>query len=234
MANRVLAIDEYETSSGLILQLKPVRSVVYARKAIEIRRKFIEDGDPIEPPEYVIKDASGEEFSYPLTEDLLETNDPEETRLNKLKWAAHVAALKRLSSAQGEAQIVTMLALGVRNYEPPDPEVWQDELAFMGYEMPEDPLTRKAYYLIYFELNDMDFNAIKSQIEMLNLGKVITPERMSLFRGAVQSEVELRFDQGAAELQKHLDGIKQEAEGVDSLDALLGDDDGESVEPDAE
>ena len=236
MANRMLAMDEYETTTGLVLKLKPVRSVVYARKAVELKRKFIADGEPVEPPMYTIKTANGEDFQYPLAPELLETGDAEETYHNRLKWAAHLDALGRLAAAQGEAQVIAMLALGVRDYQYPPVEEWQDELSFMGYEMPADDLTRKAYYLIYFELNDMDFQAIRTQIDMLNMGKAVTPERMATFRGSVQSEVELRFDQGVARIEKHLAELtrEREAERSDGGPAISGNDDGEGVEPDAE
>lgn len=220
-------LNTYVTTTGLSLRLKPVRMVVYAKKDIEIRNEFIERGEQIEPPTYSITTAGGEVYTYPLTEALLEVpGDDNQTYQNKLAWAAHLDALQRLVATQAEQRIITMLAMGVREFEVPPLEEWQDELEFMGYEMPDNPLLQKAYYLIYFELNEMDFQAINQQIELLNMGKAVTSERVAFFQDAIQSEMGKRLDQTIAR-------IKEGFEGLDGGKPVHRNDDGEEVGTDA-
>lgn len=67
-----------------------------------IRQEFIENGEPLDPPKYMVTAAGGAQIEHDLTENNLQVEgDQEETERRMREWAEHVEANNRLNIELG-------------------------------------------------------------------------------------------------------------------------------------
>ena len=188
------AKEIYETEEGVELTLVPVRSVLVQAAALKVEDEFRARGEPVDPPTYQFKDVSGALMEVPHSVEgerntLDDPDDPQATARNWAGWNRYQDCLMRLALAQEERRIKVLYMLGI---ECEIPDGWEETLEVAGIEVPEKPLERKFAYLWYIATSTYDKQAIRGQMEMLSLGKVVSKDQRDLFQQTLQSAMEKR------------------------------------------
>jgi hypothetical protein len=190
----------YTTENGTVLRLKTVRIPLITARMRTIEAEYRLQHPELNVPTYKAKLVGGEVYDLPLEEKGLDDpTDPIQTKVNRVKWARHQAALAEWEAIQTEQEHLTWLMLGV---EVDLPEGWETEVEALGINLPQDPLQRKALWLHYFALAPADFQLLRAELQMLAVGDVIAPNQVESFRrgirGALEDEARARFDDALA------------------------------------
>jgi len=220
--------DRYVTSSGIELKLVPVRDILVEKYVEKARREFIAQGKQVDPPAYTITTATGEvEGPFPFTEETLDDpQDPIQTRINHAKWQQYIAAREELEAELNEKRFVAWIMLGV-DCEVPD-DGWEDKYELFGVEVPDNPLERKAFWLIYEVLDQYDRGMIVPALQLLSAGRLITQEQIDFFREnagrAIERESAALFEDALSSLREmgsesKIHGIEN-GEGMGNQDAV--------------
>lgn len=227
MTKRLLR--EYTTEQDVLLKLKPVRMVTTQTAVAIVEQEWRDRGEPIDAPTYQIKTVAGEIEEHELTEELLADESawtPEEMRTNRAKWSEHRKALARLQEAQAEKQMKVMIGLGI-DCEVPD-DGWEDELAYAGITVPDNPIDRKFYYIWHVATSPFDKGQLQAQLQLVNAGKIVTEADLDRFQGSVQSAL-------AGPVRAHIEKTLQDVERQLVADSeAMGDGDGSELGADPE
>lgn len=190
MPNEIVG-DEYTTEIGVKVRLRPVRDVLVQAYAAKAEQEFREAGKLVDVPTYQVTNIAGEVINLPLDEESLEDpKDPAQTARNKAAWRQYADARAALEDVQGERRFMAWLMLGV-DCEVPD-DGWEDEAKLFGLTVSEEPLERKAQWLLYRVLTPFDRAMLIPHLQMVAAGKMVTPEQLELFRETAEHSLEDR------------------------------------------
>jgi hypothetical protein len=67
------------------------------------------------------------------------------------------------------------------------PEGWESEVEAIGVNLPTDLLQRKAIYLHYMVLSAADLQLLRTELQLLALGNVVSDDQMVSFRSGTRS-----------------------------------------------
>jgi hypothetical protein len=175
--------DKYTfvTRSGKRLRLKPVSPLLLSSLRAKLEKEWRERGEPLDPPHYTVRTVSGEEESFPHTEETEKT--PEEAAA----WAAHQAALQRFEAAWVRKLSEAVVRLGVEPDEEYSKGGWEKQLEALGIAVPEDEDERRAFYIAAIALADPDDQAdVMAQVTFISqapgLDREMVERALELFR----------------------------------------------------
>ncbi len=134
------------TEDGRMVYVKSISLLELTEAEQGLEKHFRAKGEPLDPPNYTVKVAGGGELDYPLTADILETDDPEETERRKTAWAAHVDAVGRYNAENGRNTQKIILE-GVDADVPAD-GIWEARMRRRYIEVPDDPILKRQKYLL--------------------------------------------------------------------------------------
>ena len=183
-------MQTFTTVGGTVLTIKPVTAFFILQVAMKVEREWREKGEPIDPPTYTLKLAAGDEETFPhqVTDEIntLEVEgDPEQTKVNKLRWAKHLAAFEKFQEAQDTAVRDALIRECVE-YEVEEKGGWQEKWERLGIPIPKD---QRFFYLKHELLTAADYMTLTSELRLLADGKEVTQEMQDalgrLFRSAV-------------------------------------------------
>ena len=177
---------DFTTERGVTLELKAVSPVLLERIAIEVERSFRERGEPVDVPTYAIPNALGDVQQFVLTEDVLESADPQQTEMRKSLWAAHKATLVDLALAQEEARQKYLLTWGI-SFELPEDDSWIEMLEGAFIQVPDKVSERRWMYLLYYGLTPIELQRIMVELQVASYGKAVDPETVASFRKGAES-----------------------------------------------
>lgn len=135
MSNRIV-----ELSNGAMVEVQAVSDTLIGMAQEAVRRRFIEAGEPINPPTYTVEHPGGATSQEPHDETTLETDE------DRAAWAKHQEALTRLAAAQSEAQMKVWFSGLV--FEMPADDAWIELQRWMGVEVPDEGLERRYHYIV--------------------------------------------------------------------------------------
>lgn len=218
----------FVTENGTKLKLKPVREPLVRARMRAIEAEYRKEHPELAVPEYKARTIGGDEYDIPLDANSLEDpSDATQTRINKARWAKHEAALKEWQSIQTEQEYLTWLMLGV---ECDLPDGWESEIEALGINLPEDPLQRKALWLHYMALSVADLQLLRTELQIISVGSVITDDQVESFRSGARRTLEREARTRFADALEALESGEQLVGGAEAERA----DDGASVAPDTE
>lgn len=132
--------NTFQTIEGTTIKVKPVSDTLVSLAKASIEREFRQRGEPVDPPTYTVKTASGAEMvEY---HDATSVQTPDEIAA----WNKHVDAVKRLREAQRKHSLKVRLLRGVEFVMPQD-NTWEQEQRQLGVDVPTDETDRKYHYL---------------------------------------------------------------------------------------
>lgn len=214
----------YVTETGVSLKLAPVRQVLLAKVRINVEQELRKAGKPVDPPMYTLTNVVGEPETFPLSEDTLEVaDDPQLTQLNKARWAKYQKVLSEIERIVADQTFLLTLKLGVQCDVPDDG--WDKTLekeVGMTFDA-DDPMDRKAKWLMYCVLTPYDLQMLPLRMNTLSVGKMVKAEDVAAFLRTVDAKIET----ASHEL---FTGLIEKANAVGSdTDEVTGDDRGDGV-----
>lgn len=164
----------FTTADGLKLHLKPVRRNALTLLQAVVEREYRERHEMIDPPTYTITTVAGEKETYDLTETTLEDpKDPEQTRLNTLRWAKYQEVRRKANAEIRERQNTMMFCLGVE-FAMSEDDGWVEQFEWAKIPIPTDERSRRGYYLLNVALSDSEQAEVMMRLNMLSAGDVVT------------------------------------------------------------
>jgi len=228
--------EKYITEDGIELMLKRINPSFIEAALSNIATEFKERGEPIEVPKGFLVTLKGtpqegkEEFD--LNENNLADEDPIQERRNRSLWAQHQDALVKLAEARAEREFKLLFQLGI-DYDPETCEEqwkeWELECEIAGFLIPESPVEKKFAFLWHKLLSPYDVLILRQDLELINQGRILTPQQRHQFRESVQSAV---GNASRTQLKRALREI--EAGGLVGESEAGADDSGSEVGPDTE
>lgn len=184
----------YMTTDGLEVKIRPVSDVLTTSIRLSYAREWRERGEPIDVPTYIAKTVAGEEIELSLdAESLAVPDNPEATRENEEKWAAHLDAQMRLNNVANNEVMACLFSRGVVVEER---EGWEAEQERFHIEIPEEEVSRKVHYILTEVLQTpADVMGLSAAIVRLSKSGSVSAEVLDAaqetFRRAIQASPEV-------------------------------------------
>lgn len=137
-------------SNGQTYKVKPVAETLVNLARDGVRKKFIDAGEPVNPPTYTAQIAGG------VTETLYHDETTLSSDADKAAWKAHKDALARLDAAQNVA-VMKAWFTGI-DFELPEDTSWMSMQKWLGIDIPTDTMELRYHYLtteIFKTANDL-------------------------------------------------------------------------------
>lgn len=133
--------DEFTTLAGKTWKVRAVSLTI--RQLIEqrVRREFEAKGEPLDPPTYEVKLASGLVQNEPHDETTLETIE------DKVLWNIHQKAVLRLRMKQNVEVMKVKFVRGIVYDWPPTDANWEANQKMLGIEIPTNDFDKRYHYL---------------------------------------------------------------------------------------
>jgi hypothetical protein len=172
-----------------------------------VEREYRERGEMIDPPTYTITTVTGETETYALTEEALEDpKDPEQTRLNRLRWAKHQDTRRRANAEIRERQNTMMFCLGVE-FEMPEGDEWAEPFEWAKIPVPTDERSRRGYYLLNVALSDSEQGEVMMRLNMLSAGDVVTEADKAAILSTFRSQMGKRVRDAVGAVESAEGGV---------------------------
>lgn len=174
------------TDDGRKVYVKAISMVELEEAELGLEKHFRAQGEPLDPPTYIVTVAGGGEIPYPLTADILETSDPVETERRKKAWAAYLDAVGRFNAEKG--RLIQEIILEGVDMELPTDGAWEARMRRRYIEVPDDPVLKRQKYLLTEVLKTPDdWLNVQNEILILSSSGAIKREAVeaasATFRG---------------------------------------------------
>ena len=131
----------YTTVNGREVEYRAISLDALRMSWRGLEKQYRERGEPVDPPTYVFKTASGAEISEP--HDAQTDKTPEE----QTAWDAHVNALNRLQYEKNVMMMTYIFEDGLAAVQLPEDDGWLEKHKRRFVEIPEDPELLREFYL---------------------------------------------------------------------------------------
>jgi hypothetical protein len=181
-------------SNGMKVPILPISMLEMEAVEQNIKKQYLERGEPIDPPTYEVETAGGGKEKHNLTPDNLIVEDNEEESLRRrMAWILHQDAVERMVGETNKVR-TAMLLEGI-DVQVPEDGKWIARCKRMGITLPDDPDELLDFYkksqIIRTpeDLVDIEMKIIES-----STGTMIPPEKMAAakakFLGTIHKELE--------------------------------------------
>lgn len=133
--------DEFTTLAGKTWKVRAVSLTIRQLVEQRVRREFEAKGEPLDPPTYEVKLASGLVQNEPHDETTLETIE------DKVLWNIHQKAVLRLRMKQNVEVMKVKFVRGIVYDWPPTDANWEANQKMLGIEIPTNDFDKRYHYL---------------------------------------------------------------------------------------
>lgn len=133
--------DEFTTLAGKTWKVRAVSLTIRQLVEQRVRREFEAAGEPLDPPTYEVKLASGQVQNEAHDETTLDTIE------DKVLWNIHQKALLRLRMKQNVEVMKVKFVRGIVYDWPPADANWEANQQMLGIEIPAGDFEKRYHYL---------------------------------------------------------------------------------------